>query len=148
MCAATWKSPDVAAGRAEAERLANAIAAEGFVVVRNKLECPLEDMMELTEWDYMECHVKLRLTPEEEAYIPFVEAATGAHVSSNRIGNPPGRRKWYLTNRRYHGTVEEARASFEETLAITQQYLPVHNMEMECAVLDSNPAIDRGWASQ
>lgn len=144
MCEATFTGSESGA-RDFADDLEGDVRANGYEILRTKLECPLAPRREKTGTVYFECHIKLVLTDEQLPIVAQLCRDHGFSASSEVFSRTPEKQKWYLTERYYKGEVEEVREKFRLALARARERLPVKAMDSERVLTDSNPEIDKGW---
>lgn len=140
----------------QVHELARAIVADGFEVVRTKIEA-LPRNRDLPETDaaaaaepgrYFEYHLKLVIGPDVDlATIADAGAAHGARLSRNaRRHRVDGSHERYLTLRLPGLGRASADARFAAlTAAIAALPVTITRRVREYTVYDSNLALDRGW---
>jgi hypothetical protein len=141
---------------AEAHRWQARLAADGFTVVRVKVEAsPLNvDVPQLDAQAqpdrYFEHHVKLVVDNAGIDLARGISLRHSAHVSRNaRRGDPDGRHERFVTQRCYDCGRPEARRRLDELLAdLGAAKLTVVEVEQEYVMLDSDPSVDAGWISR
>jgi hypothetical protein len=151
----TWRGTGgLSRAREAAAELARALAEDGFVVTRIKIEAALENE-DIPRSDaeaahhperYFEHHVKLRLGPGVDLdRLAALAAGHGAHLSRNALRtHDDGHDERFLTQR----CPRVGRARAHERLAALLQALAGHQIlevEEEFVVHDSNLALDDGW---
>lgn len=139
----------------EVHELARALVADGFEVVRTKIEA-LPRNRDLPETDeaaaaepgrYFEYHLKVVVPPGELEPVRAAAEAHGARLSRNaRRTRPDGSHERYLTLRLPGLGRASADARFA-ALEAAVEALPVTigRRVREYTVYDSNLALDRGW---
>lgn len=140
--------------RAEADRLARALAVLGIAVTRTKIEAapwnadvPAHGPC-LRPEHYFESHVKLLLAPDcDTAVLARVANAHGAHLSRNaRRVREDGLIERFATLRTRDGGLATITARTDALRsALMPQALAILSIEIEYVVHDDNPALDAGW---
>jgi hypothetical protein len=154
----TFRSEGNLSGELEAaQRLREALAADGFAVTRIKIEANPENLeVPLTEADarrhpadrYFEHHIKLLLEPTTDLRtLAGVAERHAAHLSRNALRcRADGLEERFVTQRCWSAGRVEARHGLErlrEALAPFQ--FSIVSLEEEYVVYDSNIEIDAGW---
>ncbi|WP_354639053.1 hypothetical protein [Kitasatospora camelliae] len=145
---------------AETRRTARRLAADGFTVLRAKVESvPWAEGVPASDADaarfgaarYFEHHVKL-LVPEGAATDGLAELAVrhAAHLSRNaRRVRPDGVREQFVTQRCRLVGSETAAARLDALLAdLTAAGHQVASAEREFVALDSDETLDAGWIDE
>lgn len=140
--------------RAEADRLADALAALGIAVTRTKIEAapwnagvPAHGPC-LRPEHYFESHVKLLLAPDcDTAALARAANAHGAHLSRNaRRVREDGLVERFATLRTRDGGLAAITARTDALRsALAPRTLAILSVEIEYVVHDDNPAMDAGW---
>jgi hypothetical protein len=142
---------------AVANRLAAELTAEGFRVVRIKIEAApsnsgvpqsaLEAASQPAD-RYFEHHLKLNLAPDADLeLLRSIASAHSAHLSHNALQvSMDGRTKRFLTQRCMGVGSIDARIRLQQLIdrIAAFGYRPI-DIEAEFVVYDSNLALDRGW---
>ena len=144
MCSAPF-SADHDEGEHKSMELRKKVEAAGFRVLRVKLECPLDYSAMFHYPAYYEFHMKLILDEAGAKKIPAVCQELGLRASRNLFSAGDGLQKWYLTGRDYMRNMMIVKTEFERSHRLTEQYLEVDGMDMECVIFDTNPGLDLGW---
>lgn len=124
------------------------VEAGGFVILRSKLEVPLDKSAPYTSPVYHECHIKSLLPADERDEIVGKLTDAGWLASWNDLfPRDTGREKWYFTLRSYSTDFIQAGRDFAEAYAALAEinWFTVR-MESETVIQDSNPDLDEGWA--
>lgn len=125
---------------ANARALAGALTARGFEVVRTKLEQHGrgEDLSR-TDSSYLEYHGKIAYHPRAGEIV----AALGGAISANTARAA----EQLVTLRVSARDVPSADARWNELVAaLGRRGAPVRSRVRELVVVDTNPALDRGWS--
>lgn len=147
MCAAVFDGT-LEAARAYTFGIEAAAEAHGFLVLRTKMETPLDKASESIAYAYHEAHVKMLLRADEARTLADVADAAGMHLSRNLFQvDVDGLEKWYLTARAYDAYPRVAAVEFGRSFAVASARLPGMRMEMEAVISDSAPEMDTGWAA-
>jgi hypothetical protein len=140
--------------KAEAGRLAEALAALGMAVTRTKIEAaPWNAGVPaggpcLRPEHYFESHVKLLLAPDcDTDALARVANAHGAHLSRNaRRVREDGLIERFATLRTRDGGLAAITTRTEALRSeMAPQTLAILAVEIEYVVHDDNPALDAGW---
>jgi hypothetical protein len=142
MCAATTDGTSEEA-HAWMYGLAERLRAEGYGILRTKLESALVDVNPDAAL-YYECHFKLAFTEQPDALLLEELKKDGIYASKDLLATG-GTYAWYMTTRRYGGTPAEARDGFAADLAKVRATFAVKAAHFEHVVHDSWPEIDHGW---
>jgi hypothetical protein len=143
MCAATMDGTFTAA-RAWMDGIAARLAAEGYDILRTKLESALVDVNPDPAL-YYECHFKLAFTEQPDAHLLEELKKDGIYASEDLLTTGGGTYAWYMTTRQYGGTPTEARNAFADALTKVRARFAVKAAHFEHVVHDSWPEIDHGW---
>lgn len=138
MCEAQIQS-DAAHVKNQIAILEQKIKDNDFQILRTKVECPLG--LAPTNYEYYECHMKFYIPDKKVALLKKITEKHPLFLSRSLIAL----NKWYLTARYYHGSKEEAARLFMKYVKLIKAFLPIHEVELEAAIYDSNPDIDEGW---
>ncbi|MBX3228273.1 MAG: hypothetical protein KIT84_26375 [Labilithrix sp.] len=141
--------------QSRATTLATSLSERGFEVVRTKIEQHgrLDDVaVTPSPTSYFEYHAKLVLPSPNDPVIDVVHAHGGS-LSANVANTPPLARgagakgtERFLTLRPFGLARAEADARFAALLAaIAACGVATRGRVREYTVLDTNPALDRGW---
>ncbi|MGN6152472.1 MAG: hypothetical protein ACTHOH_10760 [Lysobacteraceae bacterium] len=140
--------------RAEADRLAGALAVAGIAVTRTKIEAapwntdvPTHGPC-LHPGHYFESHVKLLLASDcDTAALARAANAHGAHLSRNaRRVRDDGLVERFATLRTRDGGLATITARTDALRsALAPRSLAILSVEIEYVVHDDNPALDSGW---
>ncbi|MDO8571453.1 MAG: hypothetical protein Q7R79_02145 [bacterium] len=124
--------------------LQSKIRLADYIILRTKLECPLNSGGDNSSV-YDECHIKLLLTKEEGEDLEEYCRDLFLFTSTNVLSWKEGCQKWFVTTRSYSGDVIEAREIFQSALTAIQSRFSVLRMDMERVLYDTWPEIDKGW---
>ena len=146
MCSAPFRGPERVLSMHLAA-LEEEICRSGFSVLRVKPEIALGSGRFIRgRVAYYECHMKLVISGSQLAELLLFSREHRLPISRNLLaGEHNGLQKWYLTTRLYNGSAIVAKKKFDRVLADVRAAFPVQKMDTECAVYDTNPALDRGW---
>jgi hypothetical protein len=145
------------AQRAAAAALVRDLGADGFTVVRVKIEASpfnadvpqsATEAASLPPGCYFEHHVKLLLAGDADvAQAREASHQHGGRLSRNaRRNRADGRQERFVTQRCYGVGRPEARQRLDALLsAVTAAGYPAIEVEEEFVVVDDNPALDHGW---
>ncbi|MFE3448938.1 hypothetical protein ACFXJ8_08355 [Nonomuraea sp. NPDC059194] len=140
--------------RVAAAECAAKLAAEGFTVVRVKIEAapwnddvPQDDVV--MSGRYFEHHIKI-LARDDVILLEELAQAHSAHVSRNaRRTREDGSHERFVTQRCRGVGLPTARRRFEALLeALDAGGFAVLEAEQEFVVCDDNPEIDHGWIEE
>ncbi|MGW3247515.1 hypothetical protein [Streptomyces sp. NPDC001070] len=151
---------DLPGRRTAAERWSGRLRAEGFDVVRVKIEAApwnaevprsAGEALDLPPGCYFEHHVKLVIA--DRARLDEVRAIAGqhaAHVSRNALRDLGDRGHERFVTQRCRGVGRpEARLRLDRLLAaLAEAGLPAVEVEEEFVVHDDRPALDDGWIDE
>ncbi|POM25800.1 hypothetical protein BTM25_01830 [Actinomadura rubteroloni] len=145
----------LAEARASAARTVASLRADGFRVLRTKIEAsPSTSGIPLADGcvpGYFEHHVKLVLAPAaDQAALVSLVVPHGAHVSRNaRRTRPDGRAERFVTQRCHHvGAVTAGRRLDALTTALLAHGYDIAAVEREYVVYDGDPSLDDGWITE
>ena len=146
MCSAPFRGPKLALSTHLAA-LEEEICRSGFSVLRVKPEIALGSGRHVRGLvAYYECHMKLLISGNQLAELFLFSREHRLPLSRNLLYREHnGLQKWYLTARLYNGSAIVAKKKFDRALADVKATFPVQKMDTECALYDTNPALDRGW---
>lgn len=134
-----------------AVNLQDQMDASGFPIIRTKLEVPLDKSAEFQDRvRYYETHVKCAVKPDDVDHVVEYLTGYGWMASFNALyRSDHGYEKWYFTRRYYEPSYLNAAAEFHRAFGIDFQSLHFGavRMESEAVLIDSNPNLDKGWAS-
>lgn len=152
-----WNSGLLSSEIAAARQLSRQLAADGFRVIRIKIEAGVSsegvpqasvDALAAPADRYFEHHVKLLLEPGADR-VPILTVAQQhrAHMSRNALRRrPDGCEERFVTQRCYGVGRVEARRSLDALLAALRLLgHRVLEVEEEYVVFDSHAAVDDGW---
>lgn len=148
---ARHRCPGLPAALERANALRSALAAEGVMTVRVKIERDLQRLAEAARGDeggYLEHHVKVSVGCDALPQLAAFAREHGAHLSRNAASIAiDGREHRFLTQR----FATDRRARADEQLEILCAGLRAHvgleitGVEREHVVHDSNVDLDTGW---
>lgn len=149
MCSAPFSGSE-ADFRTYLVSLERQIRQSGFSILRVKPETLLDQAGFVKgPIAYYECHIKLLLEKNAVRHFLRFSQEHGLHPSRNLLYGDDGEvEKWYLTTRLYNGSIAEARRRFRKAFLETKRIFPAEKISTECAVWDTNPALDTGWIEQ
>lgn len=129
-------------------RLTQCVVANGFSILRTKVEVPLDKSAPYTHPVYHEAHIKSLIPADEVPRIVASLTNAGWIASWNDLfTEDAGLQKWYFTWRAYGVPFIQAGREFAESFAyLTEVNWHTVRMESETVIEDSNPALDEGWA--
>lgn len=122
--------------------------AFGFDVIRSKLEVPLDKAAEYTDPAYHEAHIKSLIAPHMVGDVLKNAESLGWISSTNALyPSTDGHEKWYFTQRAYDCSYLDAADAFRSAFnTLPRSGFHAVRMESETVVIDSNEALDDGWA--
>lgn len=128
--------------------IAGEMVNNGFPVIREKMEVPLDKSAPYTDPVYHETHIKSLIPGHHVQDIVKFSRAFGWVASRNGLyRNEAGLEKWYFTMRDYHNDYLTAGGNFRQLFAALPEFCwHTVRMEMETVIADSNEELDAGWA--
>lgn len=148
MFAYVFKADDPAGAAHNINQLVAFAEAEGFNVIRTKLEVPLDKSAEFKFPVYHECHVKALIFEGNVDDVVEAAHAQGWTASYNALfTHDDDLEKWYFTKREYTLDYLAAGRAFRDAFAeLPQDGFNTLRMECETVVMDDNHELDEGWA--
>lgn len=129
--------------------LKSAMRDNGFPVIREKMEVPLDKASPYDNPIYHEAHVKSLIHKENVTTVIKFARTHGWIASRNGLFTSlDGHEKWYFTRRAYGVPYFEAGTEFKRAFAELPDFgWHTVRMEMETVIYDDNEELDAGWAT-
>jgi hypothetical protein len=148
MFSAVIQSDDYHAVRQHIQMLANRFAAQGFTIVREKIEIPADCAVCFqTSYPnekpcYFEWHGKVRHKTEELPTLRAYCSCCHAHLSRNTLRHTPDQR--FITVR-HSGNYTEFVGRVQKLLDDLPDSVSLIKQQFEYCVYDGNLDLDKGW---
>lgn len=129
-------------------RMLRKVHDAGFVILRQKLEVPLDKSASYLRPPYHEAHIKCLIPADESAHAVDRLCNAGWVASYNDLfRDDAGMEKWYFTWRAYGVDFKWAARAFADQFAdLSDVCWHAVRMESETVLQDTNPDLDEGWA--
>lgn len=121
----------------------NLVESLGYKVIRVKLEHESLPTLEVSEKNYRECHIKIRMTKDYDFKCP-----EGFVKSANPLSKEANADVYFINKRWYKGDIDLIDQEIRESLdfILMHNIVEIIEVKQESIVSDSNNMLDKWWA--